>query len=182
MPFFRTQSQQERAKEEKQTQKREKVEKKEADKKAKEDQEKLEAEHPSARFAPTQVQYADPTFEHPPPLEYSLRTRKKSIFFFWTLIFVDCVCVPIILYFALWYGTSLSHNAVFSISTGALGSVSIFEYFLRFRRLWRKGSKCRVIGARRWYLDFFHWNLSVAWMAVMVELIVYVLNLRHNLK
>jgi hypothetical protein len=172
MAFFRTHSAQERVKEQKVTQKKEKVDKKEADKKAKEDQEKLEAEHPSARFAPTQVIIQDPTFEHPPTLNYSLRTRKKSIAWFWTLIFVDCVCVPIVLYFALWYATSLSHNAVFSISTAALGSVSIFEYFTRFRRLWRKGSKCRVIGARRWYLDFFHWNLSVAWVAVMVELIV----------
>jgi hypothetical protein len=29
-----------------------------------------------------------------------------------------------------------------------------------------------VIGARRYYLDFFHWNLSIAWTAVMIELIV----------
>jgi len=147
-------------------------EKKEEDKKKKEDQRKLETEHPSARFAPTQVVYTDLTFEHPPPLNYTLRTRKKSLLIFWSLIFLDCVCLPIVLYFALWYGTHLSHNAVFSISTGALGTVSIFEYMLRFRRLWRKGSNCRVIGARRYYLDFFHWNLSVGWTAVMVELIV----------
>ncbi|KAF2405399.1 hypothetical protein EJ06DRAFT_453280, partial [Trichodelitschia bisporula] len=125
-----------------------------------------------ARFPATQVLYADPSFEHPPPLNYSLRTRKKSIAIFWSLIVIDCIFVPIALYFALWYGTSLSHNAVFSISTGALGSVSIFEYFIRFRRLWRRNSSCRVIGARRYYLDFFHWNLSIAWIAVMVELIV----------
>jgi hypothetical protein len=168
MAFFRTHSAQERA----ETKKQDKITKKEAEKKAKEDQDKLEAEHPSARFAPTQVIIEDPTFEHPPQLNYTLRTRKKSLAIFWGLIIVDCVCVPIVLYFALWYGTSLSHNAVFSISTGALGSVSIFEYFIRFRRLWRNGSKCRVIGARRWYLDFFHWNMSIAWVAVMVELIV----------
>jgi hypothetical protein len=65
-------------------------------------------------------------------------------------------------------------STVFSISTGALGTVSIVEYFIRFRRLWRQGSTCRVIGARRWYLDWFHWNLSVAWCAIMIELIVYV--------
>ncbi|KAJ9656856.1 hypothetical protein H2201_008418 [Coniosporium apollinis] len=127
---------------------------------------------PSARHAPTQVTFTDPDFTKPPPLNYTLRTRIKSIWIFWTLVVLDCVCLPIALYFGLWYGTSLSHNAVFSISTGALGTVSIVEYFIRFRRLWRKGSTCRVIGARRFYLDWFHWTLSVAWIAVMIELIV----------
>ena len=168
MNFFRTQSAQQRV----ETRKKQKAEQKEEEEKAKEEQRKLEEAHPSARFAPTQVQYQDPTFEHPPPLEYTLQTRKKSIVFFWSLIIVDCIFVPIILYFSLWYATSLSHNAVFSISTATLGTVSIVEYFIRFRRLWRKGSKCRVVGARRWYLDFFHWELSLAWIAIMIELIV----------
>ncbi|KAF2142233.1 uncharacterized protein K452DRAFT_227490 [Aplosporella prunicola CBS 121167] len=127
---------------------------------------------PSAINASTQVRYEDPDFTHPPDLNYSLRTRKKSIAIFWCLIVVDCIFTPIALYFGLWYGTNLSHNAVFSISTGTLGSVSIFEYFIRFYRLWKKGSDCRVIGAQRTYLDWFHWNLSIAWIAVMIELIV----------
>ncbi|KAF2499537.1 hypothetical protein BU16DRAFT_274912 [Lophium mytilinum] len=119
-----------------------------------------------------QIVYTDLDFTRPPGLNYSLRPRKKAIAIFWTLIILDCVAMPIALYFGLWYGTSLSPNAVFSISTGALGTVSIVEYFLRFHRLWRKGSTCRVIGAQRFYLDWFHWNLSVAWFFVMIELIV----------
>lgn len=107
----------------------------------------------SAINAPTQIRYEDPNFTHPPDLNYSLRTRKKSIALFWSLIVIDCIFTPIALYFGLWYGTNLSHNAVFSISTGTLGSVSIFEYFLRFHRLWKKGSTCRVIGARRFYVS-----------------------------
>jgi hypothetical protein len=67
--------------------------------------------NPSALYANTQVVYQDPDFAVPPPLNYSLRTRKKSIAIFWTLILLDCVCLPIALYFGLWYGTSLSHNA-----------------------------------------------------------------------
>jgi len=162
MPWpFRTKSQQEVV----QTQKDDK-------KKQEETQRELEAAHPSARFPPTQVTYADVTFAEPPPLNYSLRPRIKSLVIFWTLVFLDCVCMPLILYFVLWYKTGLSHNAVFSISTGALGTVSIVEYFIRFHRLWKKNSNCRVIGARRYYLDFFHWNLSLAWIAVMIELIV----------
>ena len=130
---------------------------------------------PSALFPHTQVTYEDPDFTRPPPLNYSLQPRKKAIFWFWTLIFLDCVCMPIGLYFGMWYGTTrdqLSANAVFSISTALLGTVSIVEYFIRFRRLWRKNSSCRVIGAQRWYLDWFHWNLSVGWFFVMIELIV----------
>lgn len=132
--------------------------------------------NPSAIFPHTQVTYDDPDFRRPPPLKYSLRTRKKSIFWFWTLIMLDCIFMPIGLYFGMWYGLTrdqLSANAVFSISTALLGTVSIVEYFIRFIRLWKKNSHCRVIGAKRYYLDWFHWNLSVGWFFVMIELIAY---------
>jgi hypothetical protein len=115
----------------------------------------------SQRFPHTQVSFLpagttdgsaiDP-LATPPDLNYTLRTRKKSLAIFWALVLIDCIAVPIALYFGLWYGTNLSHNAVFSISTGAIGTVSVVEYFIRFRRLWRKGSHCRVIGARRCYV------------------------------
>jgi len=146
-----------------------------------------------AIYPHTQVTYDDPDFRRPPPLNYSLRTRRKAIFWFWFLIFVDCILMPIGMYFGMWYGLTrdqLSANAVFSISTALLGTVSIVEYFVRFARLWRKNSNCRVIGAQRHYvgtapthhhphantrqLDWFHWNLSVGWFFVMIELIAYV--------
>ena len=119
------------------------------------------------------LQSTDAAFEpEPPPLNYTLWTRKWSIFIFWSLILIDSIAMPIALYFGLWYGTNLTPNTVFSIVTAALGGISILEYVLRFRRLWKKGSTCRVIGARRMYLDWFHWNFSAAWVVVMVELIV----------
>lgn len=46
----------------------------------------------------------------PPPLPYSLRTRKKSIAFFWTLFVIDTAGQPLVLYWTLWYLTDLSHN------------------------------------------------------------------------
>lgn len=114
-----------------------------------------------------------PGFEpEPPALNYSLWDRKWFIALFWGLILIDVIAQPIALYFGLWYGTSLSPNAVFSIITAALGGVSIFEYFVRFWRLWKKNSTCRVIGARRMYLDWFHWNFSLGWIIIMIELIV----------
>lgn len=109
----------------------------------------------NARYPHTQVAYDDPDFRRPPPLKYSLRTRKKAIFWFWTLIILDCIFMPIGLYFGMWYGLTrdqLSANATFSISTALLGTVSIVEYFIRFHRLWKKDSKCRVIGAKRAYV------------------------------
>lgn len=72
--------------------------------------------------------------------------------------------MPIGLYFGMWYGLTrdqLSANATFSISTALLGTVSIVEYFIRFHRLWKKDSKCRVIGAKRAYVSFV--NLGVGW-------------------
>lgn len=139
---------------------------------------------------PTNDQTSDdvlsrPAFQPtPPPLNYTLRTRKMAIFLFWSLILFDSVAVPVALYFGLWYGVGpgtntpteerqkLTPNAVFSIVTAAVGGASIVEYFLRFWRLWRKGSTCRVVGAHRWYLDWFHWNFSLAWVVIMIELVV----------
>ena len=91
---------------------------------------------------------------------------------FWFMILVDCIGMPIALYFGLWYHTKLSPNAVFSIVTAALGGVSIVEYFLRLYRLYKKDSTCRVIGAKRLYFDWFHWNFTLGWLIIMIELIV----------
>jgi hypothetical protein len=116
--------------------------------------------NPHAIYPHTQVTYDDPDFRKPPPLNYSLRTRRKAIFWFWFLIFVDCILMPIGMYFGMWYGLTrdqLSANAVFSISTALLGTVSIVEYFIRFIRLWRKNSNCRVIGAQRHYVCIPAW-------------------------
>lgn len=51
-----------------------------------------------------------PPSDGPPPLPYSLRHRKKSIAFFWTLFVIDTLAQPLILYFALRYATNLSLN------------------------------------------------------------------------
>ena len=92
----------------------------------------------------------------PPSLEYNLDGRKRrfALVYFWTFVVIDSVFMPIGLYFGLWYGTNLSPNTVFSIVTAALGGISIFEYFIRFWRLFKKGSTCRVIGGRRAYVRY----------------------------
>lgn len=141
------------------------------------EEESKEGDAPPPEQLPTSIETmqstTDAAFEpEPPPLNYTLYTRKLSIFIFWSLILIDSIAMPLVLYFCLWYLTDLTPNTVFSIVTAALGGISIVEYFVRFRRLWRKNSTCRVIGARRMYLDWFHWNFTLAWVVVMVELIV----------
>ena len=66
----------------------------------------------------------------------------------------------------------MSANHVFTIVTAAVGGVSIVEYFLRLWKLVYWKSTCRVIGAKWWHGDFFHWNFTIAWLIIMVELIV----------
>lgn len=95
---------------------------------------------------------SDAALSGPPSLDYTLRTRKRAIFIFWSIVVFDSTAMPIALYFGLWYGTNLTPNTVFSIVTAALGGISIFEYFVRFWRLFKKGSTCRVIGGRRSYV------------------------------
>ncbi|QGA14289.1 hypothetical protein EYB26_001942 [Talaromyces marneffei] len=108
----------------------------------------------------------------PPPLPYSLRQRKRSIAFFWTLFVIDTLAQPLILYYALRYETSLSLNLIFSISTAALGGVSVFEYFYRLYNLMRSQSRARPLNARKSWLDFFQINFTIVWLILAVELIV----------
>jgi hypothetical protein len=140
-----------------------------------------EADSPMGAGAGTTIPSEARPFEpEPPPLNYTLRTRVLSITIWWTVIVFDSTVMPIALYFGLWYGVGpgnpndhrLSANTVFSIVTAAIGGASILEYFLRLWKLWKKDSTCRVMGAGRWYLDWFHWNFTIAWLVVMIELIV----------
>lgn len=98
----------------------------------------------------------------PPSLSYSLFApkRRRNIAIFWTLVVVDSVAMPIILYFVLWYHTDLSPNAVFSIVTAALGGVSIIDFQWRLWKLCRKGSGCRVEGAKWWHVSLM-WSSRV---------------------
>lgn len=120
---------------------------------------------------------SDPAFEpEPPSLNYDLRTKKKALWFFWSVVIFDSVIMPIGLYFGLWYTVyqdgRMSANTVFSIVTAAIGGISIFEYFVRTWALWKKNSNCRPTGAGRWYFDWFLWNYTIGWVIIMLELII----------
>ncbi|ORY30780.1 hypothetical protein BCR39DRAFT_528281 [Naematelia encephala] len=107
-----------------------------------------------------------------PSLEYTLKTRKRSITIIWSLLIIDSVVLPISLYFALWYGTSLTPNNVFTVITAVIGIVSLIKYALRTWNLIKKSSACRPRDARRWSLDWFHWWLTFMWILIIIELVV----------
>ncbi|OJI99203.1 hypothetical protein ASPVEDRAFT_125535 [Aspergillus versicolor CBS 583.65] len=127
---------------------------------------------PTTEAPTTETTIATAGAAEPPPLPYSLRDRKKSIAFFWSLFILDCVAQPLALYFGLWYGTNLSHNLVFTIVTITLGGISVFEYFYRLYNLFRSDSRTRPLNARKSWLDFFQINFTIVWLILAVELIV----------
>ena len=45
----------------------------------------------------------------PPPINYSLHTRKKAIIISWSIIVVDSCLFPIVMFYALWF-SPLSHS------------------------------------------------------------------------
>ncbi|KAJ5771848.1 hypothetical protein N7520_002377, partial [Penicillium odoratum] len=127
--------------------------------------------------------------QEPHPLPYSLHTRKRAIALFWILFVIDTLAQPLVLYWTLWYATDLSHNLVFSIVTACLGGISVFEYFYRFYKLFRKRARARPLNAQKsWVtffkdenfwamtngfsqLDFFQINITIVWLILAVELI-----------
>ncbi|KAK8065182.1 hypothetical protein PG997_011929 [Apiospora hydei] len=116
----------------------------------------------------------------PPPLNYTLRGRRSGIALFVFYTFLDSLVLPVGLYFLLWYGFGpgnpkyhpLSASTVLTIVTTAIGGASIYELLLRAWRLWKKNSDCRVIGARRWYFDWFEWWFVFAWILIIIEIAV----------
>ncbi|KAK8033990.1 hypothetical protein PG993_008985 [Apiospora rasikravindrae] len=119
----------------------------------------------------------------PPPLNYNLRGRRSGIALFVFYTFLDSLLLPVGLYFLLWYGLGpgnpkyhpLSASTVLTIVTTAIGGASIYELLLRAWRLWKKNSDCRVIGARRWYFDWFEWWFVLGWILIIIEIVVYIL-------
>lgn len=68
-----------------------------------------------------------PLPSEPPPLPYSLHTRKKSIAFFWILFVIDTLGQPIALYWGLWYGTDLSHNLGMFVAAGQISTMELIS-------------------------------------------------------
>ena len=86
--------------------------------------------------------------------------------------------------------TDMGLFVVFSIVTAGLGGISVFEYFYRSYKLFRKRARARPLNARKswvaflkaqnfwamtngfFQLDFFHINITIVWLILAVELIM----------
>ncbi|KAL2068447.1 hypothetical protein VTL71DRAFT_16545 [Oculimacula yallundae] len=107
-----------------------------------------------------------------PSLKYDLRKRKVRILIFWSMVLLDSMIIPIVLYFLLWKGSGLDHDTVYLIISATLAGTSILEYFWRFWLLGKKSSSCRVRGAKWWHMDSVQYMLSPALICI-VMLAVY---------
>jgi len=106
----------------------------------------------------------------PPPLNYSLRDRKKSIVIIWTIIILDACILPIVLFYALWF-TKVSHLTVISILSSVFGLSTLYHFANRMYYLCKKDSTCRPIGSKRRWLDAFEIGFALSIIVVTVQTI-----------
>jgi len=109
----------------------------------------------------------------PPPLDYSLHNRKKSIAITWTIILFDSCLLPIIAFYALWF-TKLSRTTVFNILSSIFGLPSFFQFGKRMYYLCRKDSTCRPIGGKRGGLDTFQWSFAFSILLITSQVVTAV--------
>ncbi|KAK5719766.1 hypothetical protein LTR17_015137 [Elasticomyces elasticus] len=96
-----------------------------------------------------------------PRIELNLRDHKLSIALTWTVLFFSSGALPVILYFALHYGTDMKIETVLGIPTAILGVVSLASLLVRSWALLKKNSACRPLRGSRWAMDYFHCNFLI---------------------
>jgi len=115
---------------------------------------------------------ADP-LNGPPPLNYSLHDRKKSIAITWTILLCNSCLLPIVMFYSLWF-TTLSHSTVFDILSSIFGLPSLVHYGKRIHYLCKKNSTCRPIGSKRGWLDGVQWVVTLNILLVTGQIVAAV--------
>lgn len=99
----------------------------------------------------------------PPPLNYTVKTAKRErvILAWFTLFFIEAGVLPLILFFAIRWGTHLSITVNLAIITSLIGSVSGYKFANRMFLMYYKKEhhQRRPIGAGRWGIDFTQYVL-----------------------
>ncbi|RWA05783.1 hypothetical protein EKO27_g9323 [Xylaria grammica] len=98
-----------------------------------------------------------------PRLEYRLMEHKRKLFVVSGLLIFEGSLLPLILFYPLWYATSLRHGILFAIITSFFGLISGLEFAHRSWRLIHKNDKYRPLDGTRWRFDFTHWTLSICY-------------------
>ncbi|KAF2491263.1 hypothetical protein BU16DRAFT_469383 [Lophium mytilinum] len=118
----------------------------------------------------------------PPPLPYNLREHKKSIAIHWSItVSVACV-LQIVLFYGLWFGTSIDRHTVFTITQVILGIFAIQGWAVRLWRLLKKNTAATPIGSSRRYLDFFQLSFIGGFVVSTLELVIGSLPERPNVR
>ncbi|KAL7268212.1 hypothetical protein RUND412_009175 [Rhizina undulata] len=115
-----------------------------------------------------------------PQLPYSLRTRKLSIAIVWSIILIDQLFLPLILFFVLKYVKHMEDGSILGISFSIYGFVSVFQWNFRLFQLLRPSPKYRPLGAGRWAVDSYQiqFTFSASIITVLVAVAVRVPLLR----
>ncbi|KAK0507013.1 hypothetical protein JMJ35_010471 [Cladonia borealis] len=96
------------------------------------------------------------------------RAHKLAIAFQISTIFLTSCVIPLVLYYALIYKTSLKLQIILAIVTPIFGVVSLSSLFLRTWRL-LSARKYLPLGQKsRWALDYFDWNFALGFIVVAV--------------
>jgi len=109
-----------------------------------------------------------------PALHTPHRKRKIKLLAGVILATLDLACLPIVYYYALNFGTSLSLQDVFAVITGVYGLISFTHYFFRSLKLFRRKTapRWRPVGWTRWgILEFLEVNILIVITLVEIELI-----------
>ncbi|KAI0549338.1 hypothetical protein F4679DRAFT_547587 [Xylaria curta] len=130
-----------------------------------------------------------------PRLEYNLMDHKKKLFIVSGLLIFEGSVLPLVLFYPLWFATSLRHGIrkliprhhilniqvdrsiltrnfpVFAIITSFFGVISGLEFAHRSWRLIHKNDKYRPLDGKRWRFDFTHHTLSICY-TVMTGILI----------
>ncbi|EME89458.1 uncharacterized protein MYCFIDRAFT_55867 [Pseudocercospora fijiensis CIRAD86] len=112
-----------------------------------------------------------------PALPLNLSQHRLYLTVAWTTIIVVNGILPIVIYFALHYGTSLDLSLVLTIPTIFMGLTSIWQLYQRTYYLLTNRKSCRPLGMtsppNKWYknwsnFDYFQWNYLFGFTALTI--------------
>jgi hypothetical protein len=96
-----------------------------------------------------------------PAIPYDLGKKKKVLVLVAFLLLTEFALLPLILYYVLWFRSSLNHGQIFDFVTAFFGVITGVEYALRFWRLSLKSDEYRPIGGKRIWQDYFQLSNGV---------------------
>ena len=90
----------------------------------------------------------------------------------WSLLALDVAIMPLVLFYPLWYDTSLSPAYIFAITTALFGIISGIEWCFRSWSLWKK-EDLRPFGGKKNWFDIFHISYSAAYGISLISAFVH---------